>query len=112
MTATRLTDSTIGVQLVDQILAPMNPSKQQDVQRLYAVCLQVASNQDFGALQKALRSCPLMHGALDHLIMEQAVVRLGLACQEVHRYAALQRRRENLYQIDICRIIMNCAIFL
>ena len=88
VTAKRLADSTIGMQLVEQILAPMNPSKQQDVQHLYAVCLQVASNQDFGALQKALRSCPLMHGALDRLLLEQTVARLGLACQEVHRYAA------------------------
>ena len=77
--------NTIGLQLVEQILGPMNPSKQQDIQHLYAVCLQVASNQDFESFQKALRNCPLMRGTLDRVACQQAATGLAPACQELHR---------------------------
>lgn len=73
------------MQLVTQILAPMNPSREQDVQHLSAVCLQAASIQDLESLQKAFRSCPLMQGALDRLACQQAVARLELACQDAYR---------------------------
>ena len=83
--AASLTDGELGIQLVEQILAPMYPPRQQDIQELTAICLQVRSNQHFETLQAAFRSCPLMRGALDHAACQQAASTLAKTCQEVYR---------------------------